>query len=181
MNTGRENICIYSDNIFFISGVRTLVSEVFNKRKYVIRFCSEKEILNMMSINDVPDGVFVFSDTKNALFLSYLRLFFRNDIISGDRSIEDVRNHLLSEKRCYPGAHLQMELSPREIEIVACMKLRMTDNEIASRFKLSRKTVSAHRRNILLKLGIKNRNELYKYLFGLRRPKNEIDRRCFPV
>ncbi|HAW8215121.1 TPA: helix-turn-helix transcriptional regulator [Escherichia coli] len=65
----------------------------------------------------------------------------------------------------------------REREIVTCMKLRMTDDEIASRFNLSRKTVSTHRRNILSKLGIRNRNELYKYLFGLSRLRDDSDGR----
>ncbi|HAW0924872.1 TPA: helix-turn-helix transcriptional regulator [Escherichia coli] len=83
----------------------------------------------------------------------------------------------VGKKSCCSVSHLQRYLSPREREIVTCMKLRMTDDEIASRFNLSRKTVSAHRRNILSKLGIRNRNELYKYLLGLSRLRDDSDGR----
>lgn len=171
MKSGRRYIWIYSSNIFFIQGVKALVAEVFGKRRYVIHVFDEKHILNITSVKYVQGRTFVFSDTKNPLFLFYLSLFCRNDLIHGDSNTEDVRWYLRGRSRkkcCHSVSHLQGYLSPREREMVTCMKLRMTDGEIASKFKLSRKTVSAHRRNILSKLGIRNRNELYKYLFVLR-------------
>ncbi len=180
MKSGRKYIWIYSSNIFFIHGVKALVAEVFSKRRYVIHVFDEKHILNITSVKDVQDRTFVFSDTKNPLFLFYLNLFCRKDFIPGDSNIEDVRRYLCGKSRKKNGcsvSHLQRYLSPREREIVTCMKLRMTDDEIASRFNLSRKTVSAHRRNILSKLGIRNRNELYKYLFGLSGLRDDSDGR----
>ena len=164
-----KNIWIYSSNVFFIKGVKALVAEIFNRRKYVVHIFDEKRILDIASVNDVPDKTFVFSDTENPLFLLCLSLYCRDNLIPGDSNIEDVRCFLLSGRRsgkiisvC---SDFQRDLSLREQEIMACMKFRMTDAEIASRFKLSQKTVSTHRRNILLKLGIRNRNELYKHLF----------------
>ncbi len=180
MKSGRKYIWIYSSNIFFIRGVKALVAEAFSKRRYVMHVFDEKHILNITSVKDAQDRTFVFSDTKNPLFLFYLGLFCRKDLIPGDSNIEDVRRYLRGKSRkksCCSVFHLQGYLSPREREIVTCMKLRMTDDEIASRFNLSRKTVSAHRRNILSKLGIRNRNELYKYLFGLRGLRDDSDGR----
>lgn len=180
MKSGRKYIWIYSSNIFFIQGVKALVAEVFSKRSHVIHVFDEKNILNITSVNDVQDGMFVFSDTKNPLFLFYLSLFCRNNIVTGNSNIEDVRRYLrgrIRKKRVCSVSHRPGDLSPREREIVICMKLRMTDDEVASRFKLSRKTVSAHRRNILSKLGIRNRNELYKYLFGVRELRDDSDGR----
>lgn len=173
VRSGKRNICIFSSNVFFIQGVKALVAEVFSKRKYVIHVFDEKYILNIMSVNDLPGWMFVFSDTKNPFFLHCLSLFCRSSLIYGDSNIEVIRRYLFSgrcrKKLFCSGSHLQGNLSPRERDIVACMRLRMTDDEIALKFKLSKKTVSAHRRNILSKLGIQNRNELYKYLFGLWR------------
>ncbi|ECT9924409.1 LuxR family transcriptional regulator [Salmonella enterica] len=180
MKSGRKYIWIYSSNIFFIHGVKALVAEVFSKRRYVIHVFDEKHILNITSVKDVLDRTFVFSDTKNPLFLFYLNLFCRKDFIPGDSNIEDVRQYLrgrIRKKRICSVSYLPGDLSPREKEIMICMKLRMTDDEIASRFNLSRKTVSAHRRNILSKLGIRNRNELYKYLFGLSGLRDDSDGR----
>ncbi len=180
MKSGRKYIWIYSSNIFFIHGVKALVDEVFSKRRYVIHVFNEKHILNIASVKDVQDRALVFTDTKDPLFLFYLSLFCRKDFIPGNSNIEDVRWYLCGRSRkksCCSVSHLQGYLSPRERGIVICMKLQMTDDEIASRFNLSKKTVSAHRRNILSKLGIRNRNELYKYLFGLRKLKDDSDGR----
>ncbi len=178
MKSGRKYIWIYSNNIFFIQGVRAIVDEVFSKRRHVIHVFNEKHILDITSVKDEQDRMFVFSDTKNHLFLFYLSLFYRNNLISGDSNIEDVRRYLRGRNRkncCCSVSHLQGYLSTREREIVICMKRRMTDDEIALKFKLSGKTVSAHRRNILSKLGIRNRNELYKYLFELRGLSDDSD------
>ncbi|HAL9674994.1 TPA: helix-turn-helix transcriptional regulator [Escherichia coli] len=170
--TGRKIIWIYSSNVFFIQGVKELVADVFGKKQYVIHVYDEKHILNITSVNDVSERIFVFSDTKNHLFRFYLSLFCRGNLISDDSTIGDIQRYLLFDRNrktsCNSDSHLQRYLSSREREIVVCMKLRMTDDEIASRFKLSKKTVSAHRRNILSKLGVKNRNELYKLLFVCR-------------
>lgn len=165
----KKNVWIYSSNIFFIQGVKALVAETFSKRAYAIYVSDETNIINIASVNGVLDEAFVFSDTKNPLFLLCLSLFCRN-LFSTTGGIEDVRRYLLSGRGvAAQDSHLQRNLSPRERDIVMCMKIRMTDDEIASKFKLSKKTVSAHRRNILSKLGIQNRNELYKCLFDLQR------------
>ncbi|EFK4582016.1 helix-turn-helix transcriptional regulator [Escherichia coli] len=184
MNSEKKSILIYSSNIFFIKGVSALVAEVFGKRKYALHVFDETQILNVMSVNDVPAREFVFSDTNNHLFLLYLNLFCGDNIVSGKCSSEDVRKYLLrrtTKKGGRQASHLQGELSPREREIAECMKLKMTDDEIAVMFKLSRKTVSSHRRNIRLKLGIRNRNEFYKCLFGVKKTKGNTDGRYTPV
>lgn len=171
MKSGRKYIWIYSSNIFFIHGVKALVAEVLSKRRYVIHVFDEKHILNITSVKDVQDRTLVFSDTKNPLFLFYLSLFCGKDFIPGDSNIEDARQYLCGKSRKKAAVQsiiCRGDLSLREMEIVTCMKFMMTDDEIASKFNLSKKTVSAHRRNILSKLEIRNRNELYKYLLGLR-------------
>ncbi|MEK8873955.1 helix-turn-helix transcriptional regulator [Escherichia coli] len=184
MNSEKKNILIYSSNIFFIRGVSALVAEVFGKRKYALHVFNETQILNVMSINDVSAWEFVFSDTNNPLFLLYLNLFWGGNIVSGKCSSEDVRRYLLRrarKKESCQFSNLQGELSPREREIAECMKLKMTDDEIAVMFKLSKKTVSSHRRNIRLKLGIRNKNVFYKCLFGVKKIKGDTDGRYTPV
>lgn len=167
--SGRAHLCIYSSNIYFIQGVKSLVSEVFSKRHYAMHVFNEKFIFNITSVKDIQDRVFAFTDTENPFLLLYLSLLYRNKLISGNSKIEDVLLFLRgaeTEKRFCSASCLPGYLSLREWEMAICMKLRMTDDEIASSFELSKKTVSAHRRNIRLKLGIRNRNEFYKYLGG---------------
>ncbi len=50
-------------------------------------------------------------------------------------------------------------LSPREVQVLENIKEGMKNPEIAEALALSTKTVENHVRNILLKLGVKNRTQ----------------------
>lgn len=54
-------------------------------------------------------------------------------------------------------------ISPREKEIIQLIADQYTTNEIAEKLFLSTHTVESHRKNILLKLGLKNAAGLVKY------------------
>jgi len=51
-------------------------------------------------------------------------------------------------------------LSPRELEVFACLARGRSVNEIAANLNLSPKTVHVHRANLLAKLGVKTTAEL---------------------
>lgn len=51
------------------------------------------------------------------------------------------------------------ELTPRQVEVLACLKKGMSNKEIARDLKLSSHTVSAHIAGLLRTLGVKNRME----------------------
>jgi two-component system response regulator NreC len=55
------------------------------------------------------------------------------------------------------------ELTPREIEVLRLVAEGHTNQEIAGRLQLSRKTVDTHRTNLMRKLGIHDVTELVKY------------------
>jgi DNA-binding NarL/FixJ family response regulator len=55
------------------------------------------------------------------------------------------------------------ELSSREMEILQLIANELTTNEIAQKLNLSQLTVETHRKNILLKLGVRNTAGLIKY------------------
>ncbi|MED8847176.1 LuxR C-terminal-related transcriptional regulator [Escherichia coli] len=164
-----REVHIYSDNCFFIMGVKGLVEEVFGDCECAFITSPEVKILELSPeyLYSSRARRFIFVDVRNRLLLPYLNFLCNRGIIRGDSKVSDIRRVLLSGRRKYnTGNFLQLrELSVREREIVVCMKLKMTDDEIASGLNLSKKTVSAHRRNILLKLGISNRSELYRHLF----------------
>jgi DNA-binding CsgD family transcriptional regulator len=50
-------------------------------------------------------------------------------------------------------------LTPREREVLALLRPRLTDAEIAAQLAISRRTVATHVANILGKLGAANRRE----------------------
>lgn len=55
--------------------------------------------------------------------------------------------------------HRRKALSNRELDVLTCMKDGMKNPEIAGKLTLSTKTIENHVRNILLKLGAKNRTQ----------------------
>ena len=54
------------------------------------------------------------------------------------------------------GNELADKLSKREIEILTCIANEMTNEEIADKLELSKRTVDNHRQNMLKKLNAKN-------------------------
>lgn len=60
------------------------------------------------------------------------------------------------------------QLSFREKLLFAFFSAGIDDDSIAAILQISKKTISAHRRNILAKLNLKNRNELYLYALAIK-------------
>ena len=55
------------------------------------------------------------------------------------------------------------ELTPRELEVLKLVAEGLTNQAIANRLQLSRKTVDVHRANLMRKLGLHDVTELVKY------------------
>ena len=56
-------------------------------------------------------------------------------------------------------------LTSRELEVLGMIASELTNEEIADRLKLSKRTVDSHRQNIINKLQVKNTAGLIKYAF----------------
>lgn len=166
MRTERKHILIYSSNIYFIKGIRALLTEMFHVDEYVIHVYDAIDILDIMAVGHVSARTFIFTSINNKIFLLYMKDICNGRIIQENCSIDDAICILMSGGR---DGGVSKSLSSRERTIVLCMKLGMTDSEIASMLNISKKTVSAHRRNIISKVGAMNRNELYKHIFLLRK------------
>ena len=57
----------------------------------------------------------------------------------------------------------RMTITRREKEIITLISEEFTNDEIASKLDISRRTVEGHRKNILLKLGLKNTAGLVRF------------------
>ena len=78
---------------------------------------------------------------------------------SGDLSI-DKRNSNRIDKR-------KISLTRRELEVLRLIASEFTNEEIARKFELSKRTIDSHRQNILSKLQVKNTAGLIKYAIRL--------------
>ena len=94
----------------------------------------------------------------------------KEEFVSAIRSVIEQGNYLSPEvMQNFIGSQKRKEspygkkLSDREIEIVQLIANEFTTEEIAEKLHLSAFTVKTHRKNILLKLGLKNSAGLVKY------------------
>ena len=62
---------------------------------------------------------------------------------------------------------LSFSVTDREFEILRFITEELTNREIAERLSISQRTVDSHRRNLLLKLNVKNTAGLVKYYLSV--------------
>lgn len=98
------------------------------------------------------------------------------DLVSAIRAVNDGNSffHPIVAKQILSGIYspthrltdrvdLEQPLTDREIEILVLIAEGFTNDVIAKRLYISKKTVQTHRRNIMDKLGFHDRVELVKY------------------
>lgn len=86
-------------------------------------------------------------EVETAIYSIFDKDFYHNELVAS------VIHHRLTAKTTYSG---NSYLSPREVEVLSFLCREHTAAEIADRLFISEKTVHAHRRNILKKVGAKN-------------------------
>ncbi len=88
-------------------------------------------------------------------------------VAAGERFIDPrIRKAVLAEQELPSDPFAT--LSPREREVMELLCEGLGNNDIARRLSLSEKTVSTHKANILVKLGIKSLAELVRLRDGAR-------------
>jgi two-component system, NarL family, nitrate/nitrite response regulator NarL len=86
----------------------------------------------------------------------------------GRKPVADLNTTLNEIAAAFPApTRKQFGLTPRELEIVGVILAGCSNNDIATKFKISEKTVKHHLTNIFDKLGVSNRLELA--LFAVHR------------
>jgi DNA-binding NarL/FixJ family response regulator len=60
------------------------------------------------------------------------------------------------------------EFSPREVQVIRYIAEGMTDKEIAKQLSLSAKTVEAHKRKVMIKIGVNKSTEIVSYAYRTR-------------
>lgn len=81
---------------------------------------------------------------------------------------EDVSKTLLSSFLKKSKLAIEEKLSDREIEVLECIALGFTTQEIASKLFISKNTVETHRKNLLYKLKARNTAELINNAYKKR-------------
>src|SRR5215475_11060526 len=105
-------------------------------------------------------GVVMKGSASEVLFKS-IRAVMAGQYWVGRSSVPDLATSLKDLTTSHPQAtRKQFGLTPRELEIIGVILGGYSNNDIATRFSISEKTVKHHLTNIFDKLGVSNRLEL---------------------
>ena len=164
------NIIIITDNHYFATGLIKCIHDVFNNYFVIIsrtNFQNYKH--HMLDIDHEIKSYFknfilcekdVYSILKNSSYAS------NYTIIDASKSVNELYRNLSSGGDANQ-SNVNKTLSPRELSICKLIKNCETDDKIATDLCISKKTVSSHRRNIISKLKLKNKKQLYLFCQAL--------------
>lgn len=125
----------------------------------------------VIMITMYTDAHFVQTCKKHQVPGYILKNASRTELLAGIYAVLNGETYYDS-KLCQEGQHKQddfvrkFNLTKREMEIFTLLKETYTNQQIAEKLFLSIFTVETHRRNINLKLGIKNPTDLMRFVFN---------------
>jgi two-component system nitrate/nitrite response regulator NarL len=103
----------------------------------------------------------VLKESASDVLLKSIQAVMSGQYWVGRKSVPDLNTTLSEIASAFPApTRKQFGLTPRELEIVGVILAGCSNNDIASKFKISEKTVKHHLTNIFDKLGVSNRLEL---------------------
>ncbi|MEQ8363869.1 MAG: response regulator transcription factor [Cyclobacteriaceae bacterium] len=102
---------------------------------------------------------YILKNSGKSELIKAIETVYKGDTYFADEAMDSVmqglRNNEINDS----------PLSSREIQIIKLIANQMTSSEIAKELHLSPMTVETHRKNILLKLGLRNVAGLVKFAF----------------
>jgi DNA-binding CsgD family transcriptional regulator len=174
----RIYIALWDSDLFLLQGLKYIFTSYFQARNITIIFIpiASSSVVDLSVIDLVIGGGSI--DKRNRYERNDLSIvrhtFWLGDFYQhreiGRREKPEVVIHLLDElfnAVAHSGsfsAQFGVRISLREREVLHGISKELTPFQIASRLNISIKTVSAHKRMAMRKLGFKNTNELYKWL-----------------
>lgn len=153
-----------------IEATRRLKRQMPEVRVLMLTY-SEKESDLMAALEAGAQG-YLLKDLNAELFFSYIRRAFRGEIpISGSLTAQLMRGFRAgvsagrstspAQASTVPGSH--RSLTERELQVVRLVSRGATNEEIGAELEISANTVKNHLRNILAKLGLRNRAQAVTY------------------
>ena len=132
----------------------------------ILCMSSYNELMNIQKMIHAGAAGYIIKNVGAAELASAIQ-----DILNGKAYYSSAAaNKLLEGNRTNPNWQMEdhHKLSPRELEILKLIAIEMTNKEIAEALYLGERTVETHRKNILLKLGVKNTAGLIRAGYELK-------------
>jgi len=172
-------ICVIDTNRFFAQGVKLILLPYFKQRGQGVFFVGEESIaradLVLWSVNnELPKPLFIQSRRRGAR--SPIYIVVRDSMENkpgGYRCLCHYGSLLRAasperDSSVFPARNCRccalLKLTKREKEVMTCLTQEMPQKSLPQYLKISAKTVSAHKRTVMQKLGFKRNEELYHWL-----------------
>ncbi|MDE3185089.1 MAG: response regulator transcription factor [Bacteroidota bacterium] len=151
-----------------MSGVET-IQRILRLKPHlkILALSNYDELSYIESMMDAGANGFVLKNIEPGEMLKALRTILSNKIYyCNDVSIKIIE---AAENKNTQKVQLEKILSTRETEVLRMIAMEMTNDEIAQKLFLSKRTIDTHRQNLINKLNVKNTAGLVKaaYKFNL--------------
>jgi DNA-binding CsgD family transcriptional regulator len=183
------NIAIKTDNFFYECGLFSLIKKAVKGNEN-----ADYKIINYQDVEECGENYILFTDMM--VFINFFQKseatlppFFTLkkvvinisfnayhldmiDVVSKLKKIMNISQlnyHEVSGRDFYQLVKLKkhLQLSIAENKVVNLIGQGSNTVDISKRLSCSRKTISAHQRSVIRKLGMKNKVELYKYISAI--------------
>nr|WP_172689214.1 LuxR C-terminal-related transcriptional regulator [Enterobacter cloacae]AQX35356.1 response regulator [Enterobacter cloacae] len=160
------NVLVVTDNNFFIEGLSIFLKETFKsvsfsifqirERSFYFNYCSAVNLRNAIILNDllIMPSLELLTGCEGAVFTSKIKIEELKGIIS-----KIIEKNTETREKATP----KLKLSKRELQFFYYLSKGVSDKVICNRMNISTKTVSTYRRNLINKLGFKNKHQLTKF------------------
>ena len=156
---------ILSKDIYFINGLLSLLGGDFVLDGFLVVDLTCCELLNIEPFFHSHKQIVLF--VPNALSFHKSKLYEHITVFDRKSSRVSVLNFFMAKKAPMK-ACLKYNLSSREHQILKLLIDGRNGHEISFALGLDLKTVYTHRRNVMNKLGCKNRIMFYKFCLAHR-------------
>lgn len=151
-----ESTGVYKDCMYLIEKTSSLPSVVFHK---------ESNTYNVV-VSDINAYCYHINLANPKNTFSLPESYSTEEYIKSFQNMCDFKK----KNQC-----LQLKkMTSQEVTLFDLFSLGISDENIADILKINKKTISAHRRNMLQKLNLKNRHALYMYALSIKGGKYEI-------
>ncbi len=138
-----------------------IVTEKFTDTRILVLSMHDEELYLTKMLEAGASGYILKSFGKDELFKAIDMIISGRNYFSQEITLSVIRELTRSEKE--DSIISGIPLTDREIEILEMIVKEYTNPEIADKLEISIRTVDAHRRNLLEKIGARNTAGLVKY------------------
>ncbi|BEU80981.1 hypothetical protein EAG21025_42940 (plasmid) [Enterobacter asburiae] len=165
---GNIEVLIVSCNYYLIRGLSLYFEETFpalDFHFFVIKPVNFNFYFNKVGLQRFNILCLDLHSLWSHVLTSEVNVMFINGKTSTNELNEVVTNLLSQQQKHNKMAFHKTRFSKRELEIWTHLYDGACDAVISKKMDISIKTVRTHRRNIIIKLGLKNKNHLIKLFF----------------